>query len=339
MNYAAVNTKAVAVYAKYLKSEVPLKILAEGNYNDGLKIVSEEWDIDLSEDAHLLEVNVKMEQKVYEALKSFEHYLQGPARQFYASLLERYTTQDIKRIFRAVYHDENVDIVRNSLLSFDPSLLPRDQEVRPDDLFKILETTKYGRLLSSYKDVARDRILFYIEMELDQSYYENLVREAEHLPKKDRKAVLAMLNRHIDLLNIFYIYRAKKNYDIMKSEMENFVIRGGNIPRPLIKEWVYSDTVDGLVDSVRHSSFAFLFQKKRDNHVTDVLASRDISKMYTTYYQKESMSLGRIVALSLLLEFAIRDVSTTLEGLRLGFGKDMIRNLLTIPEKEGEVWQ
>lgn len=73
--------------------------------------------------------------------------------------------------------------------------------------------------------------------------------------------------------------------------------------------------------------------------MTDVLASRDIWKMYTTYYQKETMSIGRIVALSILLEFAIRDVSTTLEGLRLGFGKDMIRNLLTIPEKEGEVWQ
>ncbi|CAC9933288.1 V-type ATP synthase subunit C [Aedoeadaptatus coxii] len=339
MNYAAVNTKAVAVCAHYLKPQVPLKILEAGNYTDGLDIVAKDWDIELSEDAHLLEVNVKMEQKVFAALKSFEHYLQGPARTFYASMLERYTIQDIKRIFRAVYHDENIDIVRNSLLSFDPSLLPRDQALRPDDLFKILETTKYGRLLSSYKDVSRDRILFYIEMELDQSYYENLVREANHLSKKDRKAVLAMLNRHIDLLNIFYIYRAKKNYDILKPEMENFVIRGGNIPRPLIKQWVYSDNVEILVESVRHSSFSFLFQKKRDNHMTDVLASRDIWKMYTTYYQKETMSIGRIVALSILLEFAIRDVSTTLEGLRLGFGKDMIRNLLTIPEKEGEVWQ
>lgn len=69
MNYAAVNTKAVAVCAHYLKPQVPLKILEAGNYTDGLDIVAKDWDIELSEDAHLLEVNVKMEQKVFAALK------------------------------------------------------------------------------------------------------------------------------------------------------------------------------------------------------------------------------------------------------------------------------
>ncbi|MDD7363442.1 MAG: V-type ATPase subunit [Peptoniphilus sp.] len=339
MNYAAVNTKAVAVYAKLLKPELPLQILAAGNYEDGIDIIRKEWGLSFSEDTHLLEVNVKMEEKVYNTLRSFDYFLQGSARYFFKLLEQHYEIQDIKRIFRAVYHGDNVDILRNSLLAFNPELLPKGQALTPEGLFKILESTPYGRMLSAYQDVSKDRISFYVEMELDRSYYENLAREAKNLGKKDRKVVLAMLNRHIDLLNIFYIYRAKKNYDIMKSEMENFVIRGGNIPKTLIDEWVYSDDVESLKNSVRHSSFAFLFQSERDSHMTDILASRDLSEMYRTYYKEERMSIGRIVALSILLRLEIRDVSTVLEGLRLGFGKDMIRELLTIPAKEGEVWQ
>lgn len=339
MSYAAVNTKAVAVYARFLKPEVPLKILEAGNIKDGLAILESTWGLELTENPHLLEVNVKMEQKVYDTLNGFHYYLQGSARSFYNALLTRYEIQDLKRIFRAVYHDEDVGLVRKSLLALDPMLLPKDQTLGPDELFKVLEATPYGRMLSAYKGVSRDRILFYIEMELDRSYYERLIKEARELPKKDRKEIMAMLNRHVDLLNIRYIYRGKKTYDILKSEMENFVIHGGNIPPKLLKSWIYAEDVDALVRSVRNSSFSFLFQEKRNNQMADILATRDLAAVYEKHYQQAGLSLGRIVALSILLENAIKDVSTILEGLRLGFGKDLIRSLLTIPMKEGEVWQ
>ncbi len=340
MSYAAVNTKAVAVYARFLKPEVPLKILEAGNVKDGLAILEQSWGLEFSEDPHLLEVNVKMGKEFYDTLKSLHYYLQGQARSFFNALLDRYEIQDLKRIFRAVYHEENVDIVRNSLLALNPYFLPKNQTVDPEELFKALESTPYGRMLSAYKDVSRNRILFYIEMELDRNYYERLMKEAKALPKKDRTAIMAMLNRHVDLLNILYIYRGKKTYDIMKSEMENFAIHGGSISRKLLDSWIHADDVEALVRSVRSSSFSFLFkEEKRDNHMTDILAARDASAMYFKYYQQTGLRLSRIVALSILLENAIKDVSTTLEGLRLGFGKDLIRSLLTIPTKEGEVWQ
>lgn len=339
MSYAAVNTKAVTVYARYLKPEVPLRILEAGNVKDGLAILEHSWDLELSDDPHLLEINVKMAQKVYDTLIGFHYYLQGQDRIFFNALLDRYEMQDLKRIFRAVYHEEDVNIVRNSLLALDPEILPREETVGPDELFKALDATPYGRMLSAYEGVSRDRILFYIEMELDKSYYEDLMKEAQKLPKKYRKSVMAMLNRQVDLLNILYIYRGKKTYDIMKSEMENFAIRGGNIPRKLLDSWIYADDVEALVRSVRASSFAFLFEAARENHMTDVAASRDLAAMYLKQYQQGGPGPARIVALSILLENAIKDVSTTLEGLRLGFGKELIRSLLTIPMKEGEVWQ
>lgn len=339
MNYAAVNTKASAVYAKYLKPQLPLEILEAGNYREGIDLIEREWQIALPKDAPLLEVNIKMEEKVYEILQSFGHFLQGAPRYFFRSMEHRYEIQDIKRVFRAVYNEEDLELVRNTLLYLNPELFPRNEDLKIDDLFTIFEHTPYGRMLSAYRGEESDRMMFYIQMGLDQFYYENLAEEASHLEKKDRKAVMEVLGRHIDLLNIFYIYRAKKNYDLMDSELANFVIRGGNIPKALLREWIRSDGVESLKEAVRHSSFAFLFKKGRDNYLTDVLAARDLSKRYSMYYQKETGSIGRIVDLYLLLELEVHDVSTVLEGLRLGFRKDMIRDLLTIPAKEGELWQ
>ena len=136
MSYAAVNTKAVAVYARFLKPEVPLRILEAGNIKDGLAILESTWGLEFAEDPHLLEVNVKMSKKVYDTLNGFHYYLQGSARSFYNALLTRYEIQDLKRIFRAVYHDEDVGLVRKSLLALDPFILPKDQTVGPDELFK-----------------------------------------------------------------------------------------------------------------------------------------------------------------------------------------------------------
>ncbi|MDQ0508517.1 V-type ATP synthase subunit C [Aedoeadaptatus ivorii] len=339
MNYAAVNTKAVAVYARYLKAEIPLKLLEAGNLKDAVKILEESWGLSLGDSPDLLQINVEMEKKVYEALSNFVYYLQGESRKFYEALLLRYELRDLKRIFRAVYHHENIDMVRNSMLAFDASLLPADEEISGEHLFEILSHTQYGRMLSVYKDVPGDRILFYIEMELDRAYYENLLKEAEKLKGADKKVALALLNRHVDLLNILYIYRGKKTYDILSTEMANFVIRGGNIPRHKLQDWVYADDVAALVEAVGHSSFSFLFKKGREDHMTDIYSSRDLSEVYREHFLHAGQTIAKVLAISVLLEFAVRDVSTVLEGLRLGFGKQVIRNLLTIPVKEGEVWQ
>lgn len=343
MNYAAVNTKARSVYAKYIKNSPQLELLAIDTPKAALAKLNEMWGLEIEipdkGSIDLYEINRQMEHKIYEVLESFLYYFQGEDRQFYDGLLERYRIRDIKRIFRTIVHGENRAMLRESLVALNQSIIPEDGEWRVEKFIESLKDTEYARKLMVYTDIPDDRILFYIEMTLDRSYYENLIERAKKLKGKSGKIATQLIGHHIDLLNITYLYRGKKTYSILPQEMVNFLISGGEkLSSKRLSELAYED-IETFLKQVPETPFGFLFPEGREVSNMDIRMNRDLYSLFMNAYQAGEFDIRKILAITILLELQIRDISTALEAKRLGFGSTRVRELLTIPEKEGEVWQ
>lgn len=344
MNYAAVNTKARAVYAKYIKQSPQLQLLGIDTSKAALAKLNELWKLDIElpsgkETIDLYEVNKQMEHKVYEELKNFLYFFQGEERKFYSGLLERYKIRDIKRIFRTIVHGENRNLLRKSLVALNPTIIPEDGDWKAEKFIETLKGTDYARKLMVYTDIPDDRILFYIEMTLDKSYYENLIERAKKLSGSSSKLALSLIGHHIDLLNITYLYRGKKTYSILPQEMVNFLIDGGEkLSRQKLSILAYEDTKEFL-KIIADTKFSFLFPGGREAANMDIRMERDLYTKFLNAYQTSGFDIGKILSITLLMELQIRDVSTVLEGKRLGINSNIVRDLLTIPLKEGEVWQ
>lgn len=344
MNYAAVNTKARAVYAKYIKKSPQLELLGIDTPKAALAKLNELWNLEVElpsgkEAIDLYEINKQMEHRVYEELKDFLYFFQGEDRKFYDGLLERYRIRDIKRIFRTIVHGENRNLLKESLVALNPSIIPEDGDFKVEKFIETLKDTDYARKLMVYTDVPDDRILFYIEMTLDKSYYENLILRAKKLNGPSSKLALSLIGHHIDLLNITYLYRGKKTYSILPQEMINFLIDGGEkLSKQRLSILAYEDTKEFL-KIVADTNFKFLFPGGREANNMDIRMERDLYTKFLTAYQNSGFDIGKILAITILMELQIRDISTVLEGKRLGIHPNIVRDLLTIPLKEGEVWQ
>ena len=93
-----------------------------------------------------------------------------------------------------------------------------------------------------YTDIPDDRILFYVEMTLDKSYYENLIERAKKLSGSSSKLALSLIGHHIDLLNITYLYRGKKDIFYFATRNGQLLIDGGEkLSRQTLSILAYED--------------------------------------------------------------------------------------------------
>lgn len=337
MAYYAVNTKLRGVYAKYLKDDPQLLLLEKKDWREMVQMVEEWWQVDFSDTKSLYEINRALEKKVYHILKSFSYYLQGDVLEFYEALLARYEIRDIKRALRVLVHGEDLAPLKESLIALPRSYLEvTDGELTIEKFLLALESTDYGRKLITYVDQPKDRILFYVEMTLDRSYYENMVKKAEKLSKKDREICKESIGGHIDLLNLMYIYRGKKNYNILPQEMINFIIEGGqSLSLKKIRTIVEDYSPEDFMRNVAETKFAPYFPETRELSLMDIRIQQAIYKLHKRTFKESGMDIGKLLALTILLEYCIKDISTIIEAQKLGFGPDRTKRLLSAGEKEG----
>lgn len=337
MNYSAVNTKLRGVYARYIKDYPQLRLLEKKDLEETVQAVETWWQVDFGEGFNLYNINRALEIKVFNILKSFSYYLDGEVKDFYEGLLARYEIRDIKRILRSLVHEEDIGALRETIISLPTRFLETSEsQLTVENFLHSLARTDYGRKLITYVNEPKDRILFYVEMTLDRSYYENLIKLSARLSKKDRGICEKVIGGHIDLLNLMYIYRGKNTYKIIPQEMINFIISGGeSLSLNKLRDIIEDDSGDEFISNVSETKFASFFPGTRELGLVDIKIQQAIYKLNMKIFRESGMDIGKLLSLTILLEYCIRDVSTIIEAQRLGFGSDRTKSLLSAGQKEG----
>ena len=60
---------------------------------------------------------------------------------------------------------------------------------------------------------------------------------------------------------------------------------------------------------------------------------RDLYKKFLNAYQTSGFDIGKILSITLLMELQIRDISTVLEGKRLGINSNIVKGSFDNPVK------
>lgn len=339
MHFHAVNTKIRSTYAKYIKEQPQLEALERNTVAEVVSFVENWWGLDFGPTFDLYKINRMLEERVYSILVSLSYYLQGETKAFYKAILARYEIRDIKRVMRALVHHEDLAPLRQGLLALPPSFLGSEGgELTIRSFLSNLEKTEYGRKLIVYEDQPMDRILFYIEMTLDRSYYENIFNHMKKLDKKDQKIARELIGTHIDLINLMYIYRGKRSYEILPQEMANFIIDGGySLHLPKLRKLVRCETLEEYVKEVQKTHYGYLFPSSREVGLIDIEVEHILYEMYRKRIQSTAFDIAKIIALPILLEYTVRDISTIIESKRVGFLGSRTRGLLSIPEEVGDI--
>ena len=207
--------------------------------------------------------------------------------------------------------------------------LTLSQEMDIGEFIDGLKGTIYYDILTPYKDEEGPKTTFYMEMNLDRLYFNQLKVKCQKLKKVDRKAFENILGENVDLLNIEWIYRGIKFYNLIPEELINYLLPHGlEFNYKELKRMCYSD-IETLKAIVLNSKYSFLFDTKKD---VELFMERRIERYFyfkfKSLLKKGHLNILTTIAYFHLLEFEIRDIISMLEAKRYGFTLDETVNYL-----------
>jgi V/A-type H+-transporting ATPase subunit C len=331
--FAAVNTKIRVLKSKLLTEKDYINLMKIDKVQDQVSYLKEntvykEILEDIADLEDIQDVETKLKRYLIHEYEKIIPYFTGEYKRLFRNILLRFEIEDLKLYLRVLGRKENLSKIKKVTLleeyysSLDPRKLSKSKNL--EEFIANLKGTIYYDVLKPYEKEEHRKILFYMEMNLDRLYFNLLNTQSLKLNKKDYLLFREILGENIDLLNIEWIYRGIKFYNLSPEELINYTLANGyEFSYERIKEMCYSkeDRIREIVLSTRYS---FLFDTEKD---VDLYMERRIERylyyQFLNAFKKGKLDITLSIAYIHLLEYEIRDIISILEAKRydLSFGE------------------
>lgn len=204
-----------------------------------------------------------------------------------------------------------------------------------DSLEHFVEATRgsqYFEILKLLYEQGNRRLIDY-ESASDMRYFRNMwEKNSKVMDKADRKIIERTLGAKIDILNLSWIYRAKKYYEMTETEIFALLIPiRYKLKREEIQAMVSAPDLASLRQLLLRSHYGRIPERVLEkNDAPKIWLQSLIEQTYRSSYQKNPYSIACLDTYFYLKEREIRRIITTIEEIRYGVNQ-------TIYEKGGTV--
>ncbi|QTL98103.1 hypothetical protein GM661_09000 [Iocasia frigidifontis] len=263
-------------------------------------------------------------------------FLKSGSRDFFKQFFAKFEIEDIKMLLRTILIEHDEEYLKEGLIylgnigEIDIKSLTAIRSYQ--DLLTVFEDTIYYNVLNRFADrYERDRNLFPVEMSLDFQYFSRLEELGKKLGGSDYRYIEDLMGTEADLLNIQWIYRIKKYYNLSSGEILNYLIPFHyKINRDNFKKMSQVVKATDMEKYIRYNKYQEVFRKA-------ITGNSDIfGKYYLAFLLKKSIkvkstsffNIGNIIAYLIIKECEIRDIITIVEGVRYSLSTDKIKEYL-----------
>lgn len=325
----ALNAKILKMYSDFLVYDDFVNMAEGDSVRYCLSYLKEKKFKEIDSFSDIYEIEAFLENYRRGQIKKLQGFLPGKYTDFLKAYLEKENVEKIVKILRSLRMNkeprvENL-IIAGKSISF--------KEESFESFIENLKDTSYYEYLKNYKSSKDEDALFSIEMNLDKFYYRNLVDSIKSLPKKDIDEFKKIFGVRIDLLNIIWIYRAKKYYNISPEEIFNFTIFGGNYTSEKLLHLSYLEEEE-FEEEIKKSRYSVLFADGR------VIRTGRTSKklMYSIANKnfRRTDGIGKFMSFLVLLDSELANIDRILEATRFGLSKEEKLKYMIVDRKESE---
>lgn len=324
--FAAINTKIRVLKSRLLKDQDYLNLIGKNSVSEQVIYLKDNTvyrDIlcDILNFADIQQVELDLERYTISQFEKILRYFSDDYERFFRTLMLRYEVEDLKIYLRAVGRDEEIArkvcFINDNHYSFDCNKLITSSNIH--ELIENLKGTIFYDVLKPYQNEEDAKIIFYMEMNLDRLYFKELKDQSLNLGYLDKKIFEDILGENVDLLNIEWIYRGLKFYNLLPEELINYTLPNGSVFNyNQLKEMCYSD-VEKIKEIVLNTKYSFLFEADKDIDLyMEIKIERYLYNKFKIAFKKGKLDLAVSIAYIHLLEFEIRDIISILESKRYG---------------------
>jgi V/A-type H+/Na+-transporting ATPase subunit C len=342
VQYAGVNAKVKALMGKMLTREDYQALLRmdtvqsifdylyyHTNYSDDLEDL-------VGLEIHRRQFEHTLKKSFVEDYEVIYRYLTGNTKKFFKFLFEKFEIEDLKMLLRTILIEHDREYLKENMIYLgvhtDISLDKLAGISSIEDLLNVFSGTKYYDTLKRFAGrYEQDRNLFPIEMTLDFNYFTGLEKMARKLSKDSYHVVRDILGTQVDLLNIQWIYRIKRFYNLELNEIKYYTLPYNyRLSEKELIDLIQIDNPDEIFNYLNHTKYNMLFSVLGENK------GLLFEKYFFAYLLHKAehlkltgiFSIGQIIAYVFLKEYEIRDLITIIEGVRYSLNSDEIRNYL-----------
>ncbi|WP_313346214.1 V-type ATPase subunit [Sedimentibacter sp.] len=270
------------------------------------------------------------------SLRKFEienllHYLSGDYKEFLKTFLIEEDIKDLSLVLRKLSRGESSEGIKERFIHSKMfTCLNFEEILTAKNIEQLIKKLKGSIFYNGIKNISNNDVLnreFHFEMKLYLVLYKSLLERAEKLDRNDSKTAKDIIGLRIDLLNIQWIYRAIKYYNISSQEIYFYSLEGGNIlDNDKIKNLCYSKSFDEFKLLVKDYFKYDLFKDLQDTDI-DINVVVD-AYMFNYIKNKNYKNIGLIISFIYLLDSVINDLTSITEGVQYQVPKEKLKGYL-----------
>lgn len=338
--YSAINTKISSMFGKLLKEEDYKRIISLKNpseiavYLKNNTAYGESFKDKDPGNMHRAEIERILKQGLINYMDKMIHYFSGEYRNFIKCFYVKYEITDLKRVARLIHIDKDfVDLKDNLIFAGKYRYIDMDRVIKSKSIAEIinaLEGTIYYPFLKNLIDGNSENSLYRFEMSIDKAYFYILEDSLKHLLKEDREAFYCLVGSSIDMVNLKWIYRGMKYYEVSPEELFSYSVnKGYRFNYRKIKEFCYSRNVDEFLNKVRNTPYGFMFKGcPQDDTFIERRMNRYLYFRMKSSKRRNKLDLSVVLSYLELIDFEIRDIISMIENVRYGMDYEETRKYL-----------
>eukprot|EP00831_Metopus_contortus_P083181 TRINITY_DN9157_c0_g1_i1.p1 TRINITY_DN9157_c0_g1~~TRINITY_DN9157_c0_g1_i1.p1 ORF type:complete len:289 (+),score=30.78 TRINITY_DN9157_c0_g1_i1:423-1289(+) len=262
------------------------------------------------------------------------YFFNDEYKKFLKTYFMRFEIEDLKLYLRTfISRDDISKIKKFMVVSGVYGVLDYDKLSKStslEDFIDNLNGTEYHRILKYYLNENPLKMMFYMEMGLDQYYFKKMYKSSLTLYKEDREILIESLGKNSDIQNLQWIYRGLKYYKLSPEELLNYTFSTGYyIKYKQLKELCYTLDTDELLAKIQKTKYGDLFKENNNSEVFfELEMEKYLFRLMISIQRNHPMSIIDSIVYMHKKEFEMRDLFTLLEAKRYGISTDEISKFL-----------
>ena len=185
-----------------------------------------------------------------------------------------------------------------------------------DELVENLKDTEYYVPLRKLKD-SQNVTLYDYDLTLNLYYFTTIWKEQKKVLKKaDLDLFMRDFGSRIDLLNLQWIYRAKKYYNMKPADIYLLLIPiHYKLSTDLVKELVEAPGLEEFENAVARTSYARHYNFRQDLTI-EQMYSECLNYLYTVDVRRNPYSIAAVNTYLFLKEEELKKLTTAMECIR-----------------------
>lgn len=269
-------------------------------------------------------------------------------RKFLDLYFMHYEIQIIKKCLRDVMSHQKTILDLSLFEDFfkkhsDIDLIALSQAVTLPEFLATLEGSVYDSLLSSCMDTVSGPppTIFDFEMKLDLLYFKTIWKSKKKLLSKSEQRILNQcFGCRLDLLNVQWIYRSKKYYQLPAADIYALLIPVNyRLKTAQIQGMAEAATLNEFFSVLKGTYYGSVSNIDPGEHPDlEALYAQILDRIYRGASRKHPYTIAILDSYLHFKESELQKIITTIEGIRYGLNAGEITALVANNERGADLW-